>query len=193
MKLGIFGGTFNPIHYGHLINAERVRSDFNLDRIILVPVKCPVHKELAGNVPAEERFAMACLAVAAIPEFEVSRIEIDREGPSYTVTTVHEIRERYPGSDLHLIIGMDSLNEIQSWRDADHLLSHVTLLVMRRPGEEPCPEAACGSCRVHFVDNPLVDIRSTEIRDRLADGRSVRFLMPDAVLDYIKRKGLYLK
>ena len=114
MKLGIFGGTFNPIHYGHLINAEIIRSDFNLDRIILVPARQPVHKSLDGNVPAEERYAMAALAVGGAKEIEVSRIEIDREEPSYTITTVHELLALYPGSELYLIIGMDSLAELDT-------------------------------------------------------------------------------
>ncbi|MBP7736564.1 MAG: nicotinate-nucleotide adenylyltransferase [Spirochaetes bacterium] len=191
MKLGIFGGTFNPIHYGHLINAEMIRSDFDLDRIILVPAKYPVHKSLAGEVPAEERYAMAVLAAAEAKEYEVSRIEIDRNGPSYTITTVQALQERYPGSELNLIVGMDSLNTIDTWRETERLLKHVSLIVMRRPGEACAPDVDLGKCMVRFADNPLIDISSTVIRERLRAGKSVRFLMPDAVIDYIARKGLY--
>ncbi len=191
MKLGIFGGTFNPIHYGHLINAEIIRSDFNLDRIILVPARYPVHKSLAGDVPAEERYAMAVLAVAEAREFEVSRIEIDRKEPSYTITTVHALQKEYPGSELNLIVGMDSLNTIDTWRETEHLLNHVSLIVMRRPGEKPAPDIDLSGYSVRYGENPLIDISSTVIRERLREGKSVRFLMPDAVIDYIARKGLY--
>ncbi|MBN1496851.1 MAG: nicotinate (nicotinamide) nucleotide adenylyltransferase [Spirochaetes bacterium] len=192
MKLGIFGGTFNPIHYGHLINAEIIRSDFGLDRVILVPAKYPVHKRLDGETPAEERFAMAVVAVAGAPEFEVSRIEIDREGPSYTITTVHELLGLYPGSELNLIIGTDSLNTIGAWREPDRLREHVALIVMRRPDGEISPHPDTRGFRVNYAENPLVDISSTCIRERLRAGKSVRFLLPDAVIDYIKKKGLYV-
>ncbi len=191
MKLGIFGGTFNPIHYGHLINAEFIRSDFDLDRIILVPARYPVHKSLAGEVPAEERYAMAALAVGSAPEYEVSRIEIDRKEPSYTITTVHALQKQYPGSELHLIVGMDSLNTIDTWRETERLLNQVSLIVMRRPGEGPAADIDLGGCGVRYADNPLIDISSTAVRERIRWGRSVRFLLPDAVIDYIARKGLY--
>ncbi len=191
MKLGIFGGTFNPIHYGHLINAEILRSDFNLDRIILVPSRQPVHKSLDGNVPGEERYAMVALAVGGTKEIEVSRIEIDREEPSYTITTVHGLLELYPGSELYLIIGMDSLAELDRWRESGHLLEHVSVIVMRRPGPEAPPGGVPVTGRIHYAENPLIDISSTYIRDRLRAGKSVRYLLPDAVIDYIQKKGLY--
>jgi nicotinate-nucleotide adenylyltransferase len=191
VKLGIFGGTFNPIHYGHLINAEIIRSDFNLDRIILVPARQPVHKSLDGNVPAEERYAMAALAAGGAKEIEVSRIEIDRKEPSYTITTVHALLDLYPGSELYLIIGMDSLAELDRWRESGHLLEHVSVIVMKRPGPGATPEVAPASGRIYYAENPLIDISSTMIRERIRAGKSVRYLMPDAVIDYIARKGLY--
>jgi nicotinate-nucleotide adenylyltransferase len=191
VKLGIFGGTFNPIHYGHLINAEIIRSDFNLDRIILVPAKQPVHKSLDGNVPADERYAMAALAAGGAREIEVSRIEIDREEPSYTITTVHELLGLYPGSELYLIIGMDSLAELDRWRESGHLLEHVSVIVMKRPGTAGRQEGAPAAGRVFYAENPLIDISSTMVRERLRAGKSVRFLLPDAVIDYIAKKGLY--
>jgi nicotinate-nucleotide adenylyltransferase len=192
LKLGIFGGTFNPIHNGHLINVEIIRSDFNLDKIILVPAQIPVHKSLASHIPAEERYAMAVLAVAGAREYEVSRIEIDRNGPSYTITTVHELQGLYPDSELHLIIGMDSLNEICVWREPDHLLEHVSLIVMKRPGENCDPKLDLSRYEVSFAENPLIDISSTLIRERLRAGKSIRFLVPDAIIDYIRKKGLYV-
>ena len=191
MRLGIFGGTFNPVHCGHLINAEMIRSDFGLDRVVLVPAQHPVHKELDGNVPGEDRFEMARRAVENLPGYDVSRIEIDRKGPSYTITTIHEFGERYPGADLHLIIGMDMLNEIDTWREAERLLKSVTLVVMRRPGTDRHPEMDLGPYRVRYAGNPLVDISSTCVRERIRSGKSVRFLLPERVMEYIMEKGLY--
>lgn len=192
MNIGIFGGTFNPIHYGHLINVELVRSETGLDRVILVPTKQPVHKELEGNASAEDRYAMACLAVAQVPGYEVSRLEIDREEPSYTIITVEALMARYPEADLHLIIGMDSLNDIHTWREADRLVKMVSLIVMRRPGAEVHTDMVPEGARVRFIENPLIDIHGSEIRERLARGLSVRFQIPDMVLDYIHQRGLYL-
>lgn len=191
MRLGIFGGTFNPVHCGHLINAEIIRSDFGLDTIVFVPARRPVHKELDGNVPGEDRFEMVRRALENQPGYDVSRIEIDRKGPSYTITTVHDFRERYPRAELHLIIGMDMLNEIDTWREADSLLKSVSLIVMRRPGIDHQPEMDLGPYRIRYAENPLVDISSTCIRERIRVGRSVRFLLPERVLDYINEKGLY--
>ncbi len=192
LRLGIFGGTFNPIHYGHLINVEMIRSDFNLDKIIFVPAKEPVHKRLEGNVSAEDRYAMTVLAVHGEKEFEVSRIEIDRTGPSYTFATVNEIRSAHPEDSIYLIIGMDALNEISKWKEPDQLKS-VTIIAMKRPGEI-IPAAGGegnGAWRVLYAVNPLIDISSTIVRERLRNKKSVRFLLPDPVIEYIYKAGLY--
>ncbi len=191
MRLGILGGTFNPVHCGHLINAEMIRSDFGLETVVFVPAQRPVHKELIGNVSGEDRFKMIRLALEDQAGYDVSRIEIDRKGPSYTITTIQAFSELYPRADLHLIIGMDMLNEIDSWREADLLLRSVTLIVMRRPGAERHPEMDLGPYRVRYAGNPLVDISSTFIRERIRSGKSVRFLLPERVIDYINAKGLY--
>ncbi|OHD64772.1 MAG: nicotinate (nicotinamide) nucleotide adenylyltransferase [Spirochaetes bacterium RBG_13_51_14] len=191
MKLGIFGGTFNPIHYGHLINAEIIRSDFDLDRIILVPAKYPVHKKLDGDVPPDHRYAMTALAVSSTREFEVSRIEIDREGPSYTITTVDDIQALHTGSELYLIIGSDAVHEFATWREPDRMLKHASLIVMRRPGGNNRPGPVFGSNNIYYAENPLIEISSSCIRDRLRAGKTIKYLLPDAVIDYIQKKGLY--
>jgi nicotinate-nucleotide adenylyltransferase len=190
LRLGIFGGTFNPIHYGHLINAEMIRFDFNLDKVIFVPAKIPVHKDLAGNVSAEDRYTMTLLAVRGVKEFEVSKIEIDRKGPSYTFATVNEIRSAHPGDSIFLIVGMDSLNEISKWKEPEQLRS-VTLIAMKRPGEEKPMMRDHEPWSVLYAVNPLIDISSTLVRERLRDKKSVRFLLPDAVIEYIYKMGLY--
>lgn len=190
MKLGIFGGTFNPIHYGHLISAEIIRSDFNLDKIIFVPSKIPVHKDLAGNVSAEERYAMTLLAVRDVKEFEVSKIEIDRKGPSYTFVTINEMKLIYPNDSLYLVIGMDSLHEIATWKEPEQLRS-VSVIAMRRPVGDNTTKLDPGSYNILYADNPLVDISSTRVRERLRNKKSVRFLLPEPVIEYIYKKGLY--
>ena len=190
MKLGIFGGTFNPIHYGHLINAEIIRSDFNLDKIIFVPSKIPVHKDLAGNVSAVDRHAMISLAVRDVKEFEVSKIEIDREGPSYTFVTINEMKLIYPNDSLYLIVGMDSLHEIATWKEPDQFRS-VSVIAMRRQVVDSRIKFDPGPFNVLYADNPLVDISSTHVRERLRSKKSVRFMIPEPVIEYINEKGLY--
>jgi nicotinate-nucleotide adenylyltransferase len=191
LKLGIFGGTFNPIHNGHLINAEIIRSEYHLDRILLVPSKIPVHKDLAGNVSAEERYTMTLLAVQDVKEFEVSKIEIDREGPSYTIDTLRELRLIYPDDSFYLILGMDSLYEIGKWKETELLLGSVPVIVMKRPGMEKIHVMDFDTCDIMYADNPMIEISSSCVRERLRNKRSVRFLIPDQVIEYINKKGLY--
>ncbi|MBN2079178.1 MAG: nicotinate (nicotinamide) nucleotide adenylyltransferase [Spirochaetes bacterium] len=193
MKLGIFGGTFNPIHYGHLINAEFIRSEFALDMIMLVPARYPVHKELDGEVSPGDRYRMTRLAVKGAQGYNVSRIEIDRNGPSYTITTVRSLGLLYPGSQLFLIIGEDSLAEMDSWREPDRLKELVSLIVMRRPGANARRAGMPGGRSIFRADNPLIDISSSGIRERIRSGKSVRYMLPDPVLKYAIKKGLYTR
>lgn len=192
-KTGIFGGAFDPIHYGHLVNAETVRSDYHLDRIIFIPSKYTKKKGIDALVPAEDRFAMAVLATEAVNEFEVSRIELDRDGPSYTADTVNILKEQYPDEQLYLIIGSDALDTIANWRKSESLLEQVTLIALRRPGNAPLQFADNVNFTVLYPDNPMVDISSTSIRERLYNGKSVRFMLPDSVIDYIRVHDLYIK
>ncbi len=192
LKLGLFGGTFNPVHHGHLINAAIVGEACSLDRIVFIPSKTPVHKKLAGSVSPEQRYRMIELALKGDPRFSVSDIEITRKRPSFTIFTVREIRERYGDADVHLIIGEDSYEEIHAWRDYRDLLDLVTLVVMRRrtPGRTRRNPHAKGA-RAVMVDNPIIDISSSCIRDRIRRGQSVRYLLPEAVRRYIEDMGLY--
>lgn len=192
MNTGVFGGTFNPIHNGHLINAQLILEQYGLDRILFVPARDPVHKNIQDDVSPEDRFAMCALAIEGHPHFEVSRVEIDRESPSYSVLTVRELLENDPGSDIFLIIGYDSYAEIATWRNYREILSMVHLIVMARPGEgtgATGPDVAAGG--VTFARNPMVEISSSCIRERVRKGLPVRYLVPPSVEDYIVRKGLY--
>jgi nicotinate-nucleotide adenylyltransferase len=191
LKLGIFGGTFNPIHYGHLINAEIIRSDYGLDKIIFIPSKSPVHKDLAGGVSAKDRCTMVSLGIRDVKGFEVSTIEIDREGPSYTIATIRELETMRPRDHMFLIIGTDSLREIDTWKDPEQLLESVAVIAMKRPGAKALPRMDLTGYRIQYANNPLIDISSTCIRERVKDKKSVRFLLPDSVIRYIKKGGLY--
>jgi len=192
LKLGLFGGTFNPVHYGHLICAERIREFCSLQKIIFVPSKRPVHKELAGAVAPEHRYRMIELALEANPLFDVSDIEIKRKKPSFTIFTVTELLDRHPDADLYLIVGHDAYREIETWRDYRDLLDLVTLVVMQRTGEVSSKvNPAVKGKRVVFAENPVIEISSTDIRNRIRQGRSTRYLLPENVRSYIEEMGLY--
>jgi nicotinate-nucleotide adenylyltransferase len=192
LKIGIFGGTFNPVHYGHLINAELVREKFSLDRVLFVPSKHPVHKELEGSISSAHRVKMLELALAGNSEMGVSTIEVDKETPSYTIYTVDELKTQYPGDQLYLIIGYDSYLEIDTWKNYRELLGKVDLVVMKRNGvsgrREDLDEFAE---RIFFAENPLIELSSTEIRNRIREGLSVAYMLPENVLDYITKEGFY--
>ena len=135
MKVGLFGGTFNPIHIGHLINAQFIREEFNLDFILFVPTKYPVHKELEDDVDAEHRYRMVKLAIEGVEYFKVSRLEIDRNRPSYTIFTIDDILKENPDWQLFFIIGYDAFNEIDTWKDWQRLLLTIDFIIMKRPGD----------------------------------------------------------
>jgi len=183
------GGTFDPIHLGHLRAAETAREQLQLDRVLIVPVGVPPHR-LAPSAAALDRWAMVCLAVSAHPSFEPSPIELSRSGPSYTVDTIEAVRAEHAGAEVHLIVGSDTLGELDSWRDLDRLVSICRVAVVHRPGEPP---AATGQLPAWatWIDGPGLAISATTIRARLADGQSVRYLVPERVADYIARRGLY--
>jgi len=191
-KTGIYGGTFNPVHYGHLINAEYVRESFGLDRIIFIPAKKPVHKEMTEYASPEDRIAMLSAAVKGNEYFSVSDIEVSRESDSYTIYTIEAMEKLYPGDELFLIIGSDSFNELDTWKSYRDIIDRVAIIVMLRPGSinlrrdilEP-------GQKVLLHENPLIGISSSGIRERIGAGNSVRYLTPDSVIDYIYSKGLY--
>ncbi len=201
MDIGIFGGSFNPPHIAHLVVAESVRDQFGLDRVLWIPGYIPPHKTRSKLADARHRLEMTRLATAGNPTFEVSSIEIDRKGTSYTVDTVTSLCSAHPDDTFYLIIGEDSLRDFISWRKPATIISKVSLLVYRRTTQNseqsnqnpPLSEAERQfPDRIRFADAPLLNISSASIRAQLQKGRSIRHQIPDSVHDYIKEYHLYL-
>ena len=194
---GVFGGTFDPIHLAHLAVAEAARDTFGLRRVLFVPAAQPPHKPGRDISPVEHRLAMVESAVAGNPAFEVSRIEVDRAGPSYTVDTLTALCEADPGDHLALILSAESYSELSTWHEPRRILELADLIVAPRVGYADAdpdlvprqfPEAPAA---IAFMDGPQIRLSASEIRQRAADGRSVRYLVPDAVAAYIGDHGLY--
>lgn len=194
MKFGLFGGTFNPIHHGHLINAQFVREKFDLDKLFFIPSLKPVHKELSDDVQAMHRFDMITLAIGKeSPFFEVSKCEIERRSPSYTILTIGEFEVKFPGIKLYLIIGGDSYNEIETWKDYHEIQKRISIIVLKRPGTELAQKNKGDfEAGLEIIENPMIDISSSCIRKRIAEGKSIKYLVPETVEKYIKEKELYL-
>ncbi|MGE5550239.1 MAG: nicotinate-nucleotide adenylyltransferase [Bacteroidota bacterium] len=190
---GILGGTFDPIHTGHLCLAESAREVFQLERVIFVPAGNPPHKPGLVAAAAQDRFRMVEIATADNPNFLASPVELERLGPSYTIDTVNSLRTAYPGLEWCLIMGSDTLAEIQTWRDYRSLLPLVTILAAVRPGVPLVlpPELQPWAERVKTFSSPALDISATMIRQRLGQGLSVRYLIPAGVASYIEERGLY--
>lgn len=199
LRLGIMGGTFNPIHYGHLMCAEQARCKFNLDQVVFVPSGMPPHKEIRHAVSAEHRYLMTVLAVATNPFFSVSRAEIDRKGPSYAIDTIKHFigldRDRPP--HIHFITGCDAVMEILSWRSPDELLRLATIIAATRPGHDFNKlKNAVGPARfrrIKLVEVSALAISSTDIRLRMLTGQPIKYLLPDSVEDHIRKHGLYCR
>jgi nicotinate-nucleotide adenylyltransferase len=193
--MGIMGGTFDPIHYGHLLAAEECRRQLKLDRVVFVPTGSPPHKKERPVTPPEDRYAMTLLATAGVPEFSVSRTEIDRGRPSHTVDTLEEfIEKRASARELFFITGLDALLGIDTWKDYMRLPSLCTLVTATRPGYsvEGVGLLPLEIRRVlKLVEIPQFAISSTEIRERAREGRGIRFLVPHLVENYIECRGLY--
>jgi nicotinate-nucleotide adenylyltransferase len=189
MSIGIMGGTFDPIHLGHLRAAELARETLGLARVLFVPAGQPPHRHAPG-ASALDRWAMVCLATAAHQGFEASDVEIVRDGPSYAVDTVDALRRSHPTDDFVLIVGSDTLPEMSSWREPDRLFALCRVAVVDRPG---CGEAtsASGSLQALNVSGLGLDVSATAIRQLAAAGRSVRHLVSDGVADHILKRGLY--
>ncbi|WP_397569663.1 nicotinate-nucleotide adenylyltransferase [Schlesneria sp. T3-172] len=198
MRLGIYGGTFDPIHYAHLVLAEQCREQCRLDEVWFVPAALPPHKLTSNISSARARFDMIELAIAGHPEFRISRIELDRVGPSFTVTTLEQLKSQDASRDLFLLIGADSLNDLPQWREPRRILELATVVAVNR-GDRPLPgtqalRQAVGPIvdeRVTFVSMPGSDLSSTEIRKRVREGQSIRYLVPRAVEMYIRENHLY--
>ena len=193
-KIGVMGGTFNPIHYGHLLAAEECRRQLVLDRVVFVPTGTPPHKS-SSIASSEDRYAMTLLATAETMEFSVSRAEVDRLHPSHTVDTLEEFRERSPAkSEFFFITGLDALLGIDTWKDYLRLPSLCTLVSTTRPGYsasgvESLPDKIRLGLRL--LEIPQFAISSTDIRSRVRDGKGIRFMVPHLVEKYIERRGLY--
>ncbi len=188
-RVGLFGGTFDPPHLGHLVLAEWARARLALDRVIFMPAGTPPHKRGRRLSAAAHRLAMTRLAARGNPAFEVSALEARRRGPSFTVDTLQALRARHPGARLFLLLGADSLAEFATWREPAAIARLATLVVAARPG--PAPRALAGAPRVVRLDNPVVGISSSALRARARAGRPLRYLVPDAVAAYAARHRLY--
>jgi nicotinate-nucleotide adenylyltransferase len=200
MRVGIFGGTFDPVHLGHLILAEQARDQARLDEVWFVPAPRPPQKEAQAITRFEQRVEMLSLALAGNPSFRIDEIEKDRQGPSYTVDTLAELRRRHPEHDFMLLIGGDALVDLPTWREPRRILEQTGLVVMDRPGspvifgEELHERLALPpdfSLQLIHVEAPGIDIASRYIRRRIAEAHSVRYLVPRAVEVYVQEKHLY--
>ncbi|EEG78128.1 nicotinate-nucleotide adenylyltransferase [Dethiobacter alkaliphilus] len=201
LSVGIMGGTFDPIHMAHLVTAEEVRIQFDLDRVVFVPSGNPPHKEARNVSDQEHRYLMTELATISNPYFSVSRVEIDRpdEELTYTIDTIRYFHRHFEGkANIYFITGADAILEILTWKDYRELLSICSFIAVTRPGyclsklEETigaaCPEALCN---IDILEIPAVAISSTLIRSRVAEGKPIKYLAPEAVTQYIIKHGLY--
>ncbi len=193
MRLGVLGGTFDPPHVGHLMIAEWAREQLSLERVVFVPSGTPPHKLGRARSSATDRLAMTRLAVRGNPAFIVSPIETRRRGPSFTIDTVRALRARHAGARLVLILGADSLDEFHTWRDPDAIAAEATLAVAGRPGVGPVRRGPARrfARAAEWLGNPSFDVSSSMIRSRARGGRSLRYLVTDAVARYIARHRLY--
>jgi nicotinate-nucleotide adenylyltransferase len=195
-SVGILGGTFNPPHIGHLVMALQAREQLGLDRVVLMPVAVPPHKEADGDPGAGVRLELARLAAEGEDGLEVSTAEIDRGGASFTVDTLEELHERDPEQELTFIVGADMAHSLPAWRAPERILELARLAVAEREGiarddiAERLAPLHDGS-RVTFFDMPRIDVSSSDLRRRVAEGRSVRHLVPDAVAQAIADRDLY--
>ena len=189
-RVGIMGGTFDPIHHGHLVAASEVASLFELDEVIFVPTGEPWQKSERRVSPAEHRYLMAVIATASNPRFWVSRVDIDRKGPTYTVDTIRDIAAQRPGSELFFITGADALAQILSWKDAEDALKLARFIGVTRPGYE-LSDAHLPIDAVSLLDVPAMAISSSDVRARVAAGKPVWYLVPDGVVQYINKHSLY--
>ncbi|MER5864585.1 nicotinate-nucleotide adenylyltransferase [Kitasatospora sp. NPDC002040] len=191
-RLGVMGGTFDPIHHGHLVAASEVASAFHLDEVVFVPTGQPWQKSDRVVTPAEDRYLMTVIATAENPQFSVSRIDIDRQGPTYTVDTLRDLRALHPDADLFFITGADALSQILSWRDSEELFSLAHFIGCTRPGHV-LSDAGLPVGGVSLVEVPALAISSTDCRIRVAKGDPVWYLVPDGVVRYIHKRALYAR
>jgi nicotinate-nucleotide adenylyltransferase len=196
-RIGILGGTFDPPHIGHLWLATLAADALPLDRVVFMPAALPPHKRERSMSSITDRLLMTRLAISGNDAFELSTLEVGRPGPSFTIDSVEELRRTYDGARLFLLMASDSLAQIDSWREPDRLLSLIEWAVAPRPGSS-LPDAerlrerfGAAAHRIHLLQGPSLDVSATEIRRRVAAGRAIRYLVPQAVEELILEKGLY--
>jgi len=191
------GGTFDPIHFGHLVTAEEALVQFNLDRVVFMPTGQPPLKSGQPVTSAEHRYLMCVLATASNPDFEVSRMEVDRPGPTYTVDTLRTLRDQVgPSAELFFITGADAVWDILGWKDAEMVADLATFIAATRPGYDleaarRSHEQSMSRFRIEYIEVPALAISSTDIRRRVAEKRPIRYLAPESVVAYIAKHGFY--
>jgi nicotinate-nucleotide adenylyltransferase len=189
-RVGIMGGTFDPVHHGHLVAASEVAAQFELDEVIFVPTGEPWQKQDRLVSAAEHRYLMTVIATASNPRFWVSRVDIDRPGPTYTIDTIRDLASEQPGAELYFITGADALAQILSWKDQEDALKFAHFIGVTRPGYELSDDHLPADS-VTLVDVPAMAISSSAVRDRVRAGQPVWYLVPDGVVQYIGKHGLY--
>jgi nicotinate-nucleotide adenylyltransferase len=187
-RIGVMGGTFDPIHHGHLVAASEVAQSFDLDEVIFVPTGQPWQKDDVS--PSEHRYLMTVIATASNPRFTVSRVDIDRAGPTYTIDTLRELKKQRPSAELYFITGADAIAQILSWRDHDELWDMAHFVAVSRPGHV-LSTAGLPTDDVSQLEIPALAISSTDCRDRVEHGNPVWYLVPDGVVQYIAKHHLY--
>ncbi|GAA0242059.1 nicotinate-nucleotide adenylyltransferase [Saccharothrix mutabilis subsp. mutabilis] len=189
-RIGVMGGTFDPVHHGHLVAASEVQARFDLDEVVFVPTGEPWQKSAREVSPAEDRYLMTVIATASNPRFSVSRVDIDRGGPTYTVDTLTDLKGAYPNADLFFITGADALEQILSWRRADDVFDLAHFIGVTRPGYE-LDDTHLPPGAVSLVEVPAMAISSTDVRARNATGLPIWYLVPDGVVQYVNKRRLY--
>lgn len=188
IRLGVMGGTFDPIHYGHLVAANEAASAFKLDKVIFVPTGEPWQKQTITE--SEHRYRMTQLAILGNEHFDISRVDVDRPGPTYTVDTLRDISAQYPDAELFFITGADSISQIGTWKESDQIWPLAHLVGVTRPGHSlEVPKSPHGA--VSLLEIPALAISSTDIRARVEVGKPIDYLLPEAVIDYIHQNNLY--
>jgi nicotinate-nucleotide adenylyltransferase len=192
VKVGVLGGTFNPPHVAHLIAAETVRDHLKLNKIIFIPAATPPHKLNVEIIPAEQRLQMVKLAIRSNPSFELSDVELKRNGPSYTVDTLVDLKNKFPKDDLYFLTGIDLLLEFHTWKSPDRILEICTLVAMNRPGFDLAKIDKDLLRKVELISVPALDISSTFIRRQVKAGKSIKYLVPFEVEKYIRESSIYV-
>jgi nicotinate-nucleotide adenylyltransferase len=193
-RLGVMGGTFDPIHYGHLLTAEEALQQFELDQVVFVPTGLPwmkVHEDVSSG---QDRYLMTVIATASNPRFSVSRIDVDRGGPTYTIDTLRTLQTEAPDAELFFITGADAMLEIFHWKDPEEILELAHFIAATRPGYDLArfeAEASTHDPRVSVMNIPALAISSTDIRGRVREQRPIRYLVPEGVKSYVEKAGLY--